>query len=282
MPLKLSAVSKRVVAQGAGEVLLVLLMAVLDVLLQRCQTLVAPVAVGAGQQLGEGIWRSRWQVCTGDSGRRRRREEEGEGKAGQKVSESMATNGRAAQSGMGVISAICSTWESQCQAGIRCTTTSSRLTHSTPTRSHFPPHSYKHVHGTARTHYSTDSPNFFKQPSFSSPPTPNHHRWHVHRVCSVNHNPAQIQAPLFQFFPSGELQRCAIWFQAPAQLLLKTVGKHPGIRRICGTNSCPVVSARRLFFPLSFLFFFLNICWDISWASTLSYCSSYAIRVGHM
>lgn len=68
MPLKLSAVSKRVVAQGAGEVLLVLLMAVLDVLLQRCQTLVAPVAVGAGQQLGEGIWRSRWQVCTGDSG----------------------------------------------------------------------------------------------------------------------------------------------------------------------------------------------------------------------
>lgn len=71
MPLKLSAVSKRVVAQGAGEVLLVLLMAVLDVLLQRCQTLVAPVAVGAGQQLGEGIWRSRWQVCTGDSGRRR-------------------------------------------------------------------------------------------------------------------------------------------------------------------------------------------------------------------
>lgn len=68
MPLKLSAVSKRVVAQRAGEVLLVLLMAVLDVLLQRCQTLVAPVAVGAGQQLGEGIWRSRWQVCKGDSG----------------------------------------------------------------------------------------------------------------------------------------------------------------------------------------------------------------------
>lgn len=34
MPLELSAVRKRVVAQGAGEVLLVLLMAVLDVLLQ--------------------------------------------------------------------------------------------------------------------------------------------------------------------------------------------------------------------------------------------------------
>lgn len=114
MPLKLSAVSKRVVAQGAGKVLLILLMAVLDVLLQRCQTLVAPIAVGAGQQLGEGIWRSRWQVCTRDSGKRRgevgeTEEEEGEGKAGQKVSESMAANGRAAQSGMGVICAICST-----------------------------------------------------------------------------------------------------------------------------------------------------------------------------
>lgn len=34
MPLQLSAVGERVVAQGAGEVLLVLLMAVLDVLLQ--------------------------------------------------------------------------------------------------------------------------------------------------------------------------------------------------------------------------------------------------------
>lgn len=63
MPLELSAVSERVVAEGAGEVLLVLLMAVLDVLLQRCQALVAPVTVGAGQQLGKGIWRSRWQVC---------------------------------------------------------------------------------------------------------------------------------------------------------------------------------------------------------------------------
>lgn len=79
VPLQLSAVSKRVVAERAGEVLLVLLMAVLDVLLQRCQALVAPVAVGAGQQLGEGIWRSRWQVCTGDSGRR---EEEGGGREG--------------------------------------------------------------------------------------------------------------------------------------------------------------------------------------------------------
>lgn len=61
--LQLGAVRERVVAQRAGEVLLVLLMAVLDVLLQRSQTLVASVAVGAGQQLGESIWRSRWQVC---------------------------------------------------------------------------------------------------------------------------------------------------------------------------------------------------------------------------
>ena len=60
MPLELGAVSKRVVAQGAGEVLLVLLMAVLDVLLKRCQALVAPVAVRAGQQLRESIWSSRW------------------------------------------------------------------------------------------------------------------------------------------------------------------------------------------------------------------------------
>jgi len=60
--LQLRAVGEGVVAQRAGEVLLVLLVAVLDVLLQRRQPLVAAVAVGAGQQLGEGIWRSRWQV----------------------------------------------------------------------------------------------------------------------------------------------------------------------------------------------------------------------------
>ena len=64
--LELRAVGEGVAAEGAGEVLLVLLMAVLDVLLQRSQALVAPVAVGAGQQLGEGIWRSRWQVCNGE------------------------------------------------------------------------------------------------------------------------------------------------------------------------------------------------------------------------
>lgn len=93
MPLQLSAVGERVVAQGAGKVLLVLLMAVLDVLLERSQTLVAPVAVGAGQQLGEGIWRSRWQVCKRDSRG---------GEAGQKVRGSMAANGQRAHS------AICS------------------------------------------------------------------------------------------------------------------------------------------------------------------------------
>lgn len=62
MPLELGAVGKRVVAKRTGEVFLVLLMAILDVLLQGGQTLVAPVAVGAGQQLGKSIWSSRWQV----------------------------------------------------------------------------------------------------------------------------------------------------------------------------------------------------------------------------
>lgn len=69
MPLELGAVGKRVVTERAREVLLVLLVAVLDVLLEGRQALVAPVAVGAGQQLGEGIWSSRWQVCTPAWGR---------------------------------------------------------------------------------------------------------------------------------------------------------------------------------------------------------------------
>lgn len=64
MPLELGAVGKRVATKRAGEVLLILLVAILDVLLQRCQALVAPVAVGAGQQLGKSIWSSRWQVCS--------------------------------------------------------------------------------------------------------------------------------------------------------------------------------------------------------------------------
>lgn len=96
MALQLSAVGERVVAQGAGEVLLVLLMAVLDVLLQRCQTLVAPVAVGAGQQLGEGIWRSRWQVCAGERRRAKR------------SANQWQLTGGLPRRGMGVISAICS------------------------------------------------------------------------------------------------------------------------------------------------------------------------------
>lgn len=114
MSLKLSAVSERVVAQGAGEVLLVLLMAVLDVLLQRCQTLVAPVAVGAGQQLGEGIWRSRWQVCTGRrrdgaGGGWRGGRRKGKGKRAKRSANQWQLTGGLPRSGMGVISAICST-----------------------------------------------------------------------------------------------------------------------------------------------------------------------------
>lgn len=60
MPLELGAIGKRVVTERARKVLFVLLMAVFDVFLQGCQTLVAPVAVGAGQQLGKSIWSSRW------------------------------------------------------------------------------------------------------------------------------------------------------------------------------------------------------------------------------
>lgn len=100
MPLELGAVGKRVATKRAGEVLLILLVAILDVLLQRCQALVAPVAVGAGQQLGKSIWSSRWQVCSRET---RGRE------AGQKVSKSMAANGLTARDGVTGITAICST-----------------------------------------------------------------------------------------------------------------------------------------------------------------------------
>lgn len=44
-------------------------------------------------------------------------------------------------------------------------------------------------------------------------------------------------------FSFRDLERCTIWLQAPAQLLLKAVGKHRGMQRICGTNSCLAVSA---------------------------------------
>lgn len=113
--LQLGAVGEGVVAERAGEVLLILLMAVLDVLLERRQPLVAPVAVGAGQQLGEGIWRSRWQVWSSGWGQfgegQKGKWREGEkGKAGQKVSESMtAKRGRLPGTGMAVICAICRT-----------------------------------------------------------------------------------------------------------------------------------------------------------------------------
>lgn len=86
MPLELGAVGKRVVTERAREVLLVLLVAVLDVLLEGRQALVAPVAVGAGQQLGEGIWSSRWQVCApgwGGEGRGGRKERQAKRSANQ-------------------------------------------------------------------------------------------------------------------------------------------------------------------------------------------------------
>lgn len=100
--LQLGAVGEGVVAERAGEVLLILLMAVLDVLLERRQPLVAPVAIGAGQQLGEGIWRSRWQVWSGGWGRvgegqKGRWREGGKGKAGQKVRINGSQTGPAAR-----------------------------------------------------------------------------------------------------------------------------------------------------------------------------------------
>lgn len=61
--LQLRAAAEGVGAQRAGEALLVLLVAVLDVLLQRRQALVAAVAVPAGEQLGEVIRRAGQQVC---------------------------------------------------------------------------------------------------------------------------------------------------------------------------------------------------------------------------
>lgn len=73
-------------------------------LLEGRQALVAPVTVGAGQQLGKGIWSSRWQVCARGWGGGRGR---GGREAGQKVSESMAAHGLIAQDGMRGIAAIC-------------------------------------------------------------------------------------------------------------------------------------------------------------------------------
>lgn len=58
MPLQLRAVGEGVAAVRAAVVVLAGLVAILDVLLQRGVALVAPGAVGASVQLGEGIWRA--------------------------------------------------------------------------------------------------------------------------------------------------------------------------------------------------------------------------------
>lgn len=62
MAFQLCAVGKCFAAQGAWKALLVLLMAVLDVLLEGRQPLVATVTVRAGQQLGKVVWRPGCQV----------------------------------------------------------------------------------------------------------------------------------------------------------------------------------------------------------------------------
>lgn len=61
--LQLRAVAEGVGAQQAGEALLILLMAILDVFFQRCQTLVAALTVWAGEQLGKGVRCAGQQVC---------------------------------------------------------------------------------------------------------------------------------------------------------------------------------------------------------------------------
>lgn len=56
MPFQLRAVGEGVAAVRAAVVVLAGLVAILDVLLQRGVSFVAPGAVGARVQLGEGIW----------------------------------------------------------------------------------------------------------------------------------------------------------------------------------------------------------------------------------
>lgn len=60
MAFKLGPVGKGVTAQGAAEIVLVLLMAVLNVFFQRGKALVASVTIWAGEQLGKCIWCS-WE-----------------------------------------------------------------------------------------------------------------------------------------------------------------------------------------------------------------------------
>lgn len=63
MAIQLCAVGESVAADLAGKALLVLLVPVLDVLLEGSKPLVATVAVRAGQQLGEVIWRPECEIC---------------------------------------------------------------------------------------------------------------------------------------------------------------------------------------------------------------------------
>lgn len=55
--LQLCAAAKGIGAQRAGEALLILLVAILDVFFQRRQPLVAALAVRAGEQLGKVVRR---------------------------------------------------------------------------------------------------------------------------------------------------------------------------------------------------------------------------------
>lgn len=135
--LQLGAVGEGVVAERAGKVFIVFLMAVLDVLLERRKPLVAPVAVGAGQQLGKGIWRSRWQVWSGGWGRVRRRERGrgGRGKQAKRSVNQWQPNGAGCPALVWQLSVQSAAHE--CKLGI---------THTSPALTHKPTHTQIHMH----------------------------------------------------------------------------------------------------------------------------------------
>ena len=56
MALELGSVCKRVTAQGAAEVVFVLLVAILNVFFQRGKAFISSVTVRTGEQLGKCIW----------------------------------------------------------------------------------------------------------------------------------------------------------------------------------------------------------------------------------
>lgn len=56
MALELGSVCKRVAAQGAAEVVFILLVAILNVFFQRGKAFISSVTIWTGEQLGKCIW----------------------------------------------------------------------------------------------------------------------------------------------------------------------------------------------------------------------------------